>query len=165
MPGPPQINSTISQTSTPSTLRATRQLKPLAKLTVGNGKSSKFLECANHGRLAVMLVMPEKSGFYETVTDVNSDPRFFSLLGRFCSLFRLQSMLFSTGVSIRTLCEPSWLCAHWGSVGEVDAASYRTASEGQTRHAVIGTRVGQNKRASLFYLKRRQRRTARIVPG
>src|SRR5271156_5092811 len=54
-------------------------------------------------------------------------------------------------VSIRTSCEPSWLRAGWGPVGEVDAASFRPAFEGQIRHAVIGTRVGHNKRRSRLY--------------
>jgi hypothetical protein len=46
--------------------------------------------------MANRLQVPEKSRFYETVTEVNSDLRFFFLRYGFCSWFRLQRMLFST---------------------------------------------------------------------
>jgi hypothetical protein len=41
-------------------------------------------------------MLPAKSGFYETVTDVNSESSFFSSSDSFCSLFRLQRILFPT---------------------------------------------------------------------
>jgi hypothetical protein len=73
-------------------------------------------------------------------------------------------MLFST-VFLFALCVSRRGSPGWGSVGEVAAASFRPAFEGQMRHAVIGTRVGQNKRSSPSYLKQRQRRTAHIASG
>src|SRR5580698_8064887 len=39
-------------------------------------------------------------------------------------------MLFSTVFLFALWFEPSWLGAGWGSVGEVDAASFRSASSG-----------------------------------
>ena len=94
------------------------------------------------------MIRPCKSDFYETVTEVNSDLPFFFVGRVFVLCFGLQRMLFST-VFLFAL-----YVSHFGSVpvgvqlGEVDAASYRTAFKGQTRHAVIGTRVGRNKEAS-----------------
>jgi hypothetical protein len=71
--------------------------------------------------------MPEKSHFYETVTDVNSDLPFFFHWGGFLFFVSVVTHVVLHRVSIRTLCKPFWLCAGWGSVGEVDAASFRPA--------------------------------------
>jgi hypothetical protein len=58
-------------------------------------------------------------------------------------------------VSIRTLCEPSWLCAGWGPVGDVDAASFRPALKAQrdtqsSEHGLVTTKEhhGFNSRCS-----------------
>jgi hypothetical protein len=40
----------------------------------------------------------------------------FSSLGGFCSLLRFATHVVLHRISIRTLCEPSWPCAGWGSV-------------------------------------------------
>ena len=42
-------------------------------------------------------------------------------------MFWLRRMLFSAGFLFALLRELLWLCAVWGSVGEVDAASFRPA--------------------------------------
>jgi hypothetical protein len=73
-----------------------------------------------------VAICPESRIFYETVTEVNSDLRFF-FVGRVLFFASVATHVVLHRVSIRTLCEPSWLCAGWGSVGEVDAASFRPA--------------------------------------
>src|SRR5271163_1865069 len=63
---------------------------------------------------------------------VNNGRR-FSLLGKaFVVCFGCDACCSPPCFYSHFMCEPSWLCADWGSVGEVDAASYRTAFEGQT---------------------------------
>jgi hypothetical protein len=51
----------------------------------------------------------------------------FFLRWGFCFSFRLRRMLFST-MFLYALCMSLRLCAGWGSVGEVDAASFEPAS-------------------------------------
>ena len=68
----------------------------------------------------------EKRGFYEKVTDVNTSFLFF-LRWRLCFSFRLQCMLFSTMFLYALSLSHSALC-QLGSYGEVDAASFRSAS-------------------------------------
>ena len=69
--------------------------------------------------------MPEKSGFYEQVIHVKGFLFFFS--GLFCSVV-VGPRIVLHRVSIRTLSEPLVALCRLRSEGEVDAASYRTAS-------------------------------------
>jgi hypothetical protein len=64
----------------------------------------------------------------------------FSLLGRFLFFVLVGPHVVLHRVSIRTLCESSWLCAGWGSVGEVDAASFEPADNPD----MIGMAKGDN---------------------
>jgi hypothetical protein len=68
----------------------------------------------------------EKRGFYEKVTNVNILSLVFPSLA---SLFfvSVATHVVLHPVSIRTLCGPETLC-RLGSYGEVDAASFRSAS-------------------------------------
>ena len=70
--------------------------------------------------------MPEKSSFYEQVIHVKGFLFFFS--GLFCCSVVVGPRIVLHRVSIRTLSEPLVALCRLGSEGEVDAASYRTAS-------------------------------------
>jgi hypothetical protein len=85
--------------------------------------------------------VPEKRDFYETVTEVNSDLPFFLRWEGFLYFAPVATHVVLHRVSIRTLCEPSWLCAGWGSVGEVDAASFRPAFKGSSALSVQAGRL------------------------
>jgi len=69
--------------------------------------------------------VPEKRGFYEKVADVNISSLFFLRWG--LCFVSLATHVVLHHVSIRTLYEPEALC-RLGSYGEVDAASFRSAS-------------------------------------
>lgn len=68
--------------------------------------------------------MHEKRGFYEKVTDVNARSLFFL---RWRLSYWLRRMLFST-LFLYALCMGLRLCAGWGPMEKIDAASFRPAS-------------------------------------
>ena len=73
-----------------------------------------------------LSVVPRKRGFYEKVTDVNISFLFFFRWG-LCFSFRLRRMLFST-VFLYALCMSLEALCRLGSYGEVEAASFESAS-------------------------------------
>ena len=95
---------------------------------------------------------------------VNNCLRFFFVRYAFVFLFRLRRMLFSTVFLFALWFEPSWLGAGWGSVGEVDAASFRSASSGP-KPTRSHRKTGSSQQVKMItFFKQLQRKRVRRLP-